>query len=290
MARKGVESPRLQIELLLAHVLQMPRLKLYLSFERALTEAELARLRELVRRRGEREPLQHLTGSTSFCGHEIGVTPAVLIPRPETEQLVELALAHLARVSSAEANGRHPSRTSLAPGDAPPLTMIDFGTGSGCIAIALALRCPSAEIHALDISAAALEVARDNASRHGVTQRVHFHLGDGFAALPRPVRADLIVSNPPYVPRALLDQLDPEVRHFDPRQALDGGPDGLDFFRRLALEAGPYLKPTGWLIAEFGDDQAAAVGRIFADAGWTVEGVTRDLSGRERLMVARPAL
>ena len=226
LARKGVESPRLQIELLLAQVLQMPRLKLYLNFERVLTEPELATLRAGVRRRGEREPLQHILGTASFCGLEIEVNSQVLIPRPETELLAEKAWQFL----------------QTRPVEAQ--TALDFGTGSGCLAVALAVKCPSARIHALDKSSEALAVARRNALRNGVDGRIDFRESDGLSALPRELQFDLLVSNPPYIPTAEIAGLQPEVKDHDPRLALDGGADGLEVYRRLVVEALPFLRPS----------------------------------------------
>jgi len=267
LARKGVDSPRLQIELLLAHVLRQPRLKLYLDFERVLTERELAAVRELVKRRGAREPLQYLIGSTNFCGLELQVSPAVLIPRPETELLAERAWSFLVTRPA-------------------PVSALDYGTGSGCLAIALATHCPAAVVHAVDISAAALAVARANAGRHGVVNRICFHEGDGFAALPAGARFDLILSNPPYIPTGQIATLQPEVRDHEPCVALDGGPDGLDFIRKLAAEARHWLRPGGQLMLEFGDGQAEAVQQLFTTAGWTGVSVENDLASRPRMLVA----
>lgn len=268
LQRHGVDSPRLQIELLLAHVLKLPRLQLYLNHDRALADAELAALRALVQRRAKREPLQHITGNTSFFGLEISVSPAALVPRPETETLVELVLAALAKPTT------------------PQPTVLDFGTGTGCIAIALAAKLPPACVHALDISDAALALARGNAERNTLAGRIAFHLGDGFPALPPELRFDLIVSNPPYIPAAEIATLQPEVRDFDPRLALDGGADGLDFYRRLASEAPARLNVGGGLLAEFGDGQENAVERLFNEAGWSRVAVHKDLSGRPRVIEA----
>ncbi|NBV23813.1 MAG: peptide chain release factor N(5)-glutamine methyltransferase [Proteobacteria bacterium] len=267
LQRHGVESPRLQIELLLAHVLKLPRLQLYLNHDRGLAEPEVTALRALVQRRARHEPLQHLVGSTSFYGLEIAVSPAALIPRPETETLVELALAALAR--------RGPSPTVL-----------DFGTGTGCIAIALAKESPAAAIHALDLSETALALARRNAATHQLTERIRFHLGDGFAGLPPELRFDLIVSNPPYIPAAEIATLQPEVRDFDPRLALDGGADGLDFYRCLATDAAAWLAAGGGLFAEFGDGQAEAIKQLFNAAGWEKTAIHADLTGRPRVVEA----
>ena len=294
LARKGVESPRLQTELLLAHLLKLPRMKLYLNFERVLTPAETDALRELVRRRGQREPLQHITGSTSFCGFEIAVNRHALVPRPETELLAESGWQFL---------------STLNP---QPSTALDFGTGTGCVAIALAAKCPSAKIVATDISADALALARENAARNNVAERIEFLQGDGFAAfLPegrvtrvpnskietkirdscnsplRKMEFNLIISNPPYIPSAEIAMLQPEVREFDPRGALDGGADGLDFYRKLAAEAKPFWKSGGKIMLEFGDGQADAIRTIFEAEKWIVEAVKEDYSQRERILIAK---
>lgn len=269
LAKKGVDSPRLQAELLLAHVLGVPRLKLYLDFERVLAAGEQDRLRELVRRRGLREPLQHILGSTSFCGLEMAVNGSVLIPRPETELLAEQGWQYLSTLNS------------------QPSTSLDFGTGSGCLAIALAVKCPAAQVTAVDVSPEALAVARQNAARHQVDSRIQFLAGDGFAALPSDLRFDLMVANPPYIPAGEIAGLEPEVRDHDPRLALDGGADGLDFYRRLAREAGAWLKPGARLMLEFGDGQAPALEKLFAEQMWIVEAVKADYSGRPRILTAR---
>ena len=268
LAAKQVESPRLQAELLLAHVLQSPRMKLYLSFDRVLAPAEVDAFRELVRRRGRREPLQHVVGSTVFCGLEIAVSRHVLIPRPETELLAEAGWTFLSGVS-------------------PGLpTALDFGAGSGCIAIALAARCPAARVHAVDISREAIDMAARNAATHRVEDRIQFVCGDGFGALPPEIRFDLIASNPPYIPSAEIETLEPEVREHDPRCALDGGADGLDFFRRLAKEAARFLKPGGRLMVEFGAGQEKAVSEILEGQNWVVESIREDYTQRPRFLIA----
>ncbi len=269
LEKKGVESPRLNIELLLAHALNMPRLKLYLNFERVLNEAELNRVRELVRRRAAREPLQHITGGTSFCGLEMKCTRAALIPRPETELLAERAWQFLSTLNS------------------PLSTVLDLGTGTGCLAIAIAKNVAGVAVHAVDISPEALALARENAAVNQVSDRITFHEGDAFAALPAELKFDLIVSNPPYIAAEEIATLSPEVRDFDPRLALDGGADGLDFYRRLAAEAGAFLKPHGKLMLEFGDGQETALEKLFFDEKWIVEGIVADYSSRPRILIAR---
>lgn len=313
LTKRGVDSPRLQAELLLAQVLKLPRMKLYLNFERPLTDAEADTMREFVKRRGTREPLQHILGSTSFCGFEIAVNRHVLVPRPETEVLAELGWKFLSELAVGGRAGS-PLPADGAHGVTRP-TGLDFGTGSGCLAIALAAKCPAARLTALDISAEALALARQNAQRNGVAERVEFLESNGFAALPgrdaqrwgeRPrepqlpdtdgsrghslhpeTTFDLIISNPPYIPSAEIETLQPEVRDFDPRSALDGGGDGLDFYRRLAAEASPFLKPGGRIMLEFGDGQAEVIEKIFTAQNWIVEAVCEDYSQRQRILIAR---
>ncbi len=268
LQRKQVESPRLQAELLLAHVLKMPRLKLYLNFERALQPAEEQSMRELVQRRGKREPLQHLLGTVNFCGYELEVNRDVLIPRPETEHLAELSWTYL--------NG-------LPEGE---LRALDLGTGSGCLPIIIAVKCPKVILDTVDISAAASTVAKRNAEKHQVTARVHFLEGDLFQPLIKGQKYHLIVSNPPYIEATEIETLEPEVKDFDPRLALDGGADGLEFYRRLAAEGKAWLASGGRMMAEFGEGQGPAIQKIFEDNGWTVHALEKDLSGRERFVIA----
>ena len=270
LAKKGVSSPRLQVENLLAHVLQMPRMKLYLNFERVLTPAQMDNVRELVRRRGQREPLQYITGTAPFCALELEVSPGVLVPRPETELLAERAWKFL---------------QSFSPANGQSLTALDLCTGSGCLAVTLALNAPASTVHASDCSAEALEVARKNASRHGVN--IQFHHGDLFAALDNPLLFFLIVCNPPYIPTGRLATLEPEVRDHEPRQALDGGADGLDFYRRIAAQGAPFLAPSGRLMLELDDDFPAAAAEIFERENWIVEALEPDYNRRPRYLIAR---
>jgi release factor glutamine methyltransferase len=267
LAKRGVEPPRLQAELLLAHVLKMPRMKLYLNFESALTDGETDSLRELIKRRGQREPLQHIVGSTSFCGFEMTVKRQALVPRPETEILAEMGWTFLCAL------------------DAP--AALDVGTGTGCIAIALAAKCPGAKITAVDISENALALAKANAEKNNLSGRIEFFQGAGFAALPKDARFDLIISNPPYIPTGEIETLQPEVRDFDPRPALDGGADGLDFYRMFAAQAKPFLKPNGKIMLEFGDGQSADISKIFENEKWIVEEIKSDYSQRPRVLAAK---
>jgi release factor glutamine methyltransferase len=268
LAQKGVDSPRLQVELLLAHLLRLPRLQLYLNFQRELDETELSRLREFVKRRGQREPLQHIVGTTSFVGLEIKCSRAALIPRPETEQLAERGWKYLQSLE----------------GGSP--AVLDVGTGSGCIAIAIASKVPAARVTALDISPDALALAHTNAAALSVSERIDFIQGDALTFSAS--RAfDLVVSNPPYIPSAEITELEPEVKEFDPMLALDGGPDGLSLFRRLAAESGKWLKPGGIFMAEFSDGQEVSLRTLFESENWIVEDIAADYSGRPRILTAR---
>lgn len=265
--KKGVDSPRLQTELLLAHLLGLPRMQLYLNFERQLSQTEVDNFRELIIRRSQREPLQHIVGSTSFCGLELAVNRHVLVPRPETELLAEQGWEFLSSLNSR------------------PATALDLGTGSGCLAIAIANHCPTARLFATDISGQALELAAQNAARHNVLERIQFLRGDGFAVLESSISFDLIISNPPYIPTADIPTLQIEVRDYDPHLALDGGSDGLAFYRRIATEAVPFLKPGGKIMLEFGDGQAQAVREIFESQKWIVEAIVEDYTQRPRILI-----
>jgi len=192
----------------------------------------------------------------------------VLVPRPETELLAEAGWQFLSTLNSQPA-------------------ALDFGTGSGCIAIALAAKCPNARVTALDVSTDALVVARQNAERNGVGERIEFVESDGFTALATAQRFDLIISNPPYIPSAEIATLQPEVRDFDPHNALDGGADGLDFYRRLADEATDRLEVGGKLMVEFGDGHASSLEKLFTEQKWIVEAVRADYSQRQRILIAR---
>jgi release factor glutamine methyltransferase len=288
LAKKDVESPRLQVELMLAHLLRLRRMDLYLNFERVLTPKELDDLRKMVSRRGMREPVQQIIGSTCFCGLEIAVNANVLVPRPETELLAELGWQFLNADSGAQKTELAGALNETAPvySASKNFTALDFGTGSGCLAIALAAKSPAAQIVALDVSAEALSVARENATRHKVESRIRFVEGNGLPALDRNVRFDLIVANPPYIPSGEIASLQPEVRDHDPRLALDGGIDGLDHYRQLAAEARSFLKPSGRIMLELGDGQSAAVENLFHAQKWVVEAIKPDYNAHPRILVA----
>jgi len=272
LAKKGVDAPRLQTELLLAHLLQVPRMQLYLNFDRMLMSTEVDALRELVQRRGQREPLQHIIGTVVFCGLELNVDRRALIPRPETELLAERGWKFLHERSRTE--------------DRPPV-VLDFGTGTGCLAIALACQCPNVQIYALDISSAALALAGQNAQRYPPARRIEFLQGGTLQALPPGTRLDLLLSNPPYIPTTEIGTLQPEVRDYDPQIALDGGEDGLDCYRYLAVEAADLLNPEARLMVEIGDGQAPAIRALFEAQNWVVESLAEDYNQRPRILELR---
>jgi release factor glutamine methyltransferase len=259
-AGRGIDNPRLDAELLLANTLGLDRVGLYVNFERPLQGSELAAFREQVRRRAGREPLAYILGKAEFWSLPLKVTPAVLIPRPETELLVEESLARL------PSGGR----------------VLDVGTGSGALAIALAHERPEFVVTAIDVSAAALEVAGENACSNEVAERICF-LQQDLAALPAGP-FDLVVANPPYIPVGELASLMPDVRDFEPHLALDGGADGLDAYRALARQAGSVLAPDGWLLVEVGIGQATVVKQLFAGAGLAEIFAASDLAGIERVV------
>lgn len=267
----GIESARLDAELLLGHLLDVPHLEVWLRQSESLTPSQSAKWDRMIARREGREPLQHITGWTGFLELELHVCRDVLIPRPETEILAQLAIQRLASCPV-------------------PARALDWGTGSGCLALSLAKAVPSAHVTALDASADALRIARANAIANGLADRIRFVEGHGLTSLAgNPSPFDLILSNPPYIPSAEIEDLDPEVRDHDPRLALDGGPDGLDCYRELSRTACAWLNPGAPLLLELGDGQAGAVADLFRDAGWRPESIEKDLSGKDRvLIVARP--
>ena len=263
LADKGVENPRLEAEWMLCEALSLDRVGLYLNFDKPLTEPELATYRGMVGRRGRREPLQYILGSQEFMGLDFKVTPAVLIPRHDTEVLV------------AEGAKRGAGAHSI----------LDIGTGSGCVAIALAKALPEAEICSVDVSGDALAVARDNAEQNGVA--VQFFQGSLFEPFAGR-RFDMIVSNPPYIPAAELDALQQEVRGFEPLGALDGGADGLDFYRRITESAPEHMTAGGWLLFEVGAGQAPDVLALLERGGFAADCFTQtDPAGIERVVGGR---
>jgi release factor glutamine methyltransferase len=263
---RSIGTPRLDAELLVAHVLSLPRLQLYVQFERVLTPEELAALRDLIKRRQAGESVAYLTGRKEFWKLEFAVDARVLVPRPDTETLVEEAVARLS--------------TSGEPGGTVP-RIADVGTGSGALAITLAKQRADAAVFASDVSAPALEVARANAER--LAAAVTFVEGDLAAPLAAHAPFSLIVANLPYIPAGELATLPPDVRT-EPALALDGGADGLDLVRRLVADASALLAPGGALALEIGAGQAEATRALLQSAGFADIQTRRDLAGVERVV------
>ena len=263
---KGVPNARLNTDTLIAHSLGIKRLELYLDLDRPLTAAQLAELRPLVKRRAEREPLQYIVGTVDFCDMELKVDRRALIPRFETEELVELACEALS---------------------ASPKMILDLGTGSGALALALANKYPEASVDAVDVSAAALSLAQENAAALGLDARVTFHEGSWWRPLGLgEQRYDLIVSNPPYLTDEEMTTAEPEVVDHEPHSALVSGADGLDDLRLIFKDAASHMKPGGLLALETGIAQAEALDALAAAAGLQGE-CMEDLSGRPRFYFAR---
>jgi release factor glutamine methyltransferase len=299
-----VPSPRLNAELLLMFTLDCDRALLYAHPERELTAAQSARYQAALAERARGVPAQYITGHQEFWGLDFIVTPAVLIPRPETEHLIETVLA-LVDVKKARVEKKSVGRallpadsiheaTSIKPAFPNSLHLADVGTGSGCIAIALAKELPHAEIHATDISPSALEIARANAARHQLETNIHFHdadLLDGIA----PGSLDFVVSNPPYVGDSEADHVQLEVRKFEPRNAVFAGPTGTEVIARLIPQAHAALRPGGWLIFEISGTIASAVDRLLREAHavhgqnllWHDVLITPDLQSIPRIARAR---
>ncbi len=257
-AKHGIASPRLTIELMLAEMLSKTRMQLYLEFDQLVSDTVMDRLRPLVKRRAEGEPLEYLLGVTTFAGHRVQISPDVLIPRPETEILFEEACKLI------EPEG---------------LPVLDVGAGSGILALSLARKFPKLEVVGIDISEAALAMARRNAE--GV-ENVRFTQGDLLDAPTLPPRAQIIVANLPYIPTGQIDTLMREVRH-EPRLALDGGADGLNVIRRLITQS---TGRTRYLALEFGDGQAGEAKTLCETAGYALIRVLPDFTERERILVA----
>jgi release factor glutamine methyltransferase len=265
---KGLEAPRLEAQMLLAHALDCRRVELYTRWDEVVGDDRRGRFRDLIKRRLDGWPIMYLVGKREFYTLDFEVTPDVLIPRPETELLVTATLKLIK--------------------DQPDSRVLDIGTGSGCIAVAIAHRCRNAQVTAIDLSEAALTVARRNAARHSVANRIQFLHGDLFSPLPADAVFDVIVSNPPYISHDELAQLPVHIRDHEPCSALDGGPNGYSVFDRLIPGAANHLRPFGRLILEFGAEQEAGIRERIDSAGaYDLEAIVRDDAGLPRMAVAR---
>ncbi|MBX3372159.1 MAG: peptide chain release factor N(5)-glutamine methyltransferase [Nitrospira sp.] len=264
----GIDQPALESAWLVEHVLKLSPLMQRINTERGLTPEECEGVRVLVERRANREPLQYVLGTQEFCGRDFFVTPSVLVPRPESVLLVEEAVRRCVQISDA--------------------TLVDVGTGSGCLAVSVASALPTARVLAIDASTDALVVARNNMARHGLEARITCFQGDLLAPIGQEGLAnqvEVILSNPPYIPDGDIETLQPEVRDFEPRLALAGGRDGMDVHRCLITQAAAYLKPGGALLMEVGIGQAAAVCRHAEEGGrFRTYAVLRDQGGIERVV------
>jgi release factor glutamine methyltransferase len=265
-AARAIESPRLNAELIVGHALGLKRMQLYLQFERPLAEAELEKIRPLVRRRSQHEPVQYVLGETEFCGLRLKVDRRALIPRPETEQLVEHAIA--------------------ARSEYPPSAVLDLGTGSGAIALALAQTFPAAAVTALDMSEEALALAAENAVAAGFGERIRFLRSNWFAEIPPDTRFDLIVANPPYLSAEETAAAPLEVRGFEPLRALTAGENGMGELRTIVANSPRYLAPNGTLVLETGIGHHGELKDAVAKAGYQRFESRRDLTGRDRFVLA----
>jgi len=265
---RGFDSPRLDAELLLGHALGKSRIEIILEGERPLEKAELDRFRELVRRRRTGEPTAQLLGKKEFYGALLEVDKNVLIPRPDTEILVDVAL----------------ERTNLSESEG---AAIDLCTGSGCVAIAFALKRRGWTVCGVDLSPEAVGVARRNALRVGLESGIEFVIGDLFAALPAVTPVNLVTANPPYIPTEVIPTLDIGIREFEPRLALDGGPDGLVVTRRIVSDAVGRLALDGVLALEIGYDQGPVVAELMRAAGYADVQLRRDYGGHDRVVSGR---
>lgn len=261
---RGIETPRLDADLLLAHALSTTRIQLVVDAKRPLDADELARFRELVKRRRLREPVAYILGSREFYGRAFRVDARVLVPRPDTETLVEVALDRTREIALA-------------------MRALDLCTGSGCVAISLARERPTSQVLGTDISLDALAVARDNALRLGA-YNLAFSAGDLFESIDPNARFDVVTANPPYVVSNEIDSLQPEVCCHEPRLALDGGEDGMAILRRIVAGAPAHLTPAGVLAVEVGAGSAPAVAQLFAQAGFEQIAVVRDYARIERVV------
>jgi len=274
LEKKGIDSPRLTAEILLAHKLNVDRITLYLNFDQPLTENELSGYRKLIKRRLQREPLQYIVGVQEFWSLEFAVTPQVLIPRPETELLVEQTIERLKAV---------PAEENKTP------TILDLGTGCGVIAISLAKAVQQAKIWATDISAEAMKLACLNAEKHGVSDRITFIQGNLWEPLlDQGLTFDHILSNPPYIAPEEFKNLSPEVRDYEPRLALDGHKDGMTYIQKIILEAPVFMKPGGWIMLEMAPHQTEkALGLIGEIENYGEKARIRDYSRQYRVVMAQ---
>ena len=268
LTKHGSDSPRLDAEVLLAYARKCERIRLYTNYEDEVSGAERTLMRALVQRRAKSEPVAYLVGNREFFGLDFYVDQNVLVPRPDTETLVMELVDEAKKAAS-------------------PF-ILDLCTGSGCIAISAASHCPHASFLATDISGAALAIAEKNAESNGLSQKIQFLQSDYFGAISNDSAFDIIASNPPYIPDAEIESLEADVRQHEPRLALAGGADGLDYYRKIIQEADSYLKDEGVLLLEFSPEQEASLRQLFEASGkYTEISVKSDLAGRARVIICK---
>ena len=316
LAGKGIDSSRIDAELLLGHAVGLGRVELYTNHDRPLADTEVEEFRQLLRRRAAREPVAYITGRREFWSLDFRVDRRVLIPRPETEFVVDAALSILRDEPPFRVRDNGADESTLEPIDSPAdgeaeddlddrekpaaespsaklvrakidaSKILEIGTGSGAIAVSLAVELPESKIIATDESAAVLEVAPSNAERHGVSDRIEFRQGNVFDPISSEESFDIIVSNPPYCLDRELDEMEPEVREWEPRGALVSGEDGMEVTRRLIAHAADYLSGDGWLVLEAGS-QVDEVKAAFETAGWREIHIIKDLAQRDRVVAGK---
>ncbi len=265
---KGIDNPRLDAELILAHVLKMQRVMLYARFDQPLQSSELEQIRTMVARRARHEPMAYLLGSKEFWSVELGIGPGVLIPRPDTETLIEVCLKRM---------------------DKEQITAVaDVGTGSGAIALALGKECPNASVYGLEVSSEAREIATRNTKKNALSDRVQIVESNLLSGLkPENLPLDILAANLPYIPSEDMAGLMEDVRNFEPHLALDGGPDGLDLIRALIQEAPKVLRPGGLIALEAGHEQIETIGELLGQAGFGQIELSRDLADLLRVASAK---
>lgn len=268
--KHGIESPHLEAEILLSHSLSLKRIDLYVQHERVLNEEELKAFKSLLLRRVRKEPTAYIIGYRPFMSLDLAVTKDVLIPRPETEQAVQAVLDNAKSVNKEK------------------IEILDLGAGSGAIAVSIAYYLKNCRVTATDISDKAIQVAKSNAQKHGVSDRINFLAGDLFGPVKTGSPFDIIVSNPPYIPSAEIPKLQPEIKNYEPVSALDGGPDGMDFYRKILKDIDPFLADNGYLILEVAFDQATRISDLIKEKG-IFEGpkIVKDHGDIDRVIIAR---
>ncbi len=271
LKEKGIDSPRLCAELLLAHALGQSRMQLYLEYDKPLKAEEIEAYRHLIRRRLRREPLQYILGKWGFYSVELEVGPGVLIPRPETEILVE-AVLRIAKAREFE--------------NRDCIHAVDMGTGCGCIPVSICMEDARFSFVAIDISAKALSYARQNISKYGLEKRIELREGNLFATISEGESFDFIISNPPYVSQGEWLQLEPEVKDYEPKEALIGGPSGLEYLLEIGKRAREYLRKPGYLLMELSPSQSQEMKDVLVSMGYGHIRVIKDLNGRDRVITA----